>query len=90
MVPYAGFAFYCFEVSKAFCMRHLSNLACTRIEETAEDGSQVENIVVLNVPAKLLCGGLSGAVAQTFSYPLDVARRRMQLAMLHPDTEKFA
>ena len=27
----------------------------------------------------MLCGGLAGAGAQTVSYPLDVARRRMQL-----------
>lgn len=33
----------------------------------------------LSVPAKLVCGGLAGALAQTISYPLDVARRRMQL-----------
>lgn len=41
------------------------------------------------VPAKLLCGGLAGAVAQSVSYPLDVTRRRMQLAMMNPDTRKF-
>ena len=34
---------------------------------------------MLSVPAKLVCGGLAGALAQTISYPLDVARRRMQL-----------
>ena len=35
--------------------------------------------MTLTVPAKLLCGGMAGAFAQTASYPLDVARRRMQL-----------
>lgn len=45
--------------------------------------------LVLIVPAKLLCGGLAGAIAQTFSYPLDVTRRRMQLAMMDPQTAKF-
>lgn len=45
--------------------------------------------LVLNIPAKLLCGGMAGAVAQSFSYPLDVTRRRMQLAMMNPDTAKF-
>lgn len=43
--------------------------------------------VVLTIPAKLLCGGLAGAIAQSFSYPLDVTRRRMQLAMMKPETE---
>ena len=45
--------------------------------------------LVLIVPAKLLCGGVAGAVAQSVSYPLDVTRRRMQLAMMNPDTHKF-
>lgn len=45
--------------------------------------------VVLTVPAKLFCGGLAGAVAQSFSYPMDVTRRRMQLAMMTPETHKF-
>jgi len=35
--------------------------------------------VALQVPARLLCGGLAGALSQTISYPLDVTRRRMQL-----------
>ena len=34
------------------------------------------------MPARLVCGGLAGALAQTLSYPLDVARRRMQLGQL--------
>ena len=45
--------------------------------------------LVLTVPAKLLCGGFAGAIAQTFSYPLDVTRRRMQLAYMDPATAKF-
>lgn len=45
--------------------------------------------LVLNIPAKLLCGGLAGAVAQSFSYPLDVTRRRMQLAMMNAETAKY-
>lgn len=45
--------------------------------------------LVLTIPAKLLCGGFAGAVAQSISYPLDVTRRRMQLAMMTPETAKF-
>lgn len=43
----------------------------------------------MNIPAKLFSGGFAGAIAQSFSYPLDVTRRRMQLAMMNPETEKF-
>lgn len=44
----------------------------------------------MSVPAKLICGGLAGAVAQSVSYPLDVTRRRMQLAMMNHETKHFA
>lgn len=44
---------------------------------------------MLSIPAKLLCGGFAGAVAQSISYPLDVTRRRMQLAMMNPETARF-
>ena len=45
--------------------------------------------VSLSVPAKLVCGGVAGAVAQTAAYPLDVTRRRMQLALMRPETVKY-
>lgn len=45
--------------------------------------------LVLTLPAKVICGGFAGAVAQSFSYPLDVTRRRMQLAMMNPATHKY-
>ena len=85
MVPYAGFAFYSFELSKSLCMKHFEKLACRR--ELRADGS--DDVLVLRVPAKLFCGGMSGAVAQTFAYPLDVARRRMQLGAMSAHTSKF-
>jgi len=37
----------------------------------------------------LLCGGLSGALAQCVSYPMDVTRRRMQLAVMDNTNGKF-
>lgn len=36
----------------------------------------------LSVVGKLVCGGLTGAVAQTVTYPLDVVRRYMQLEIM--------
>ena len=72
IIPYAGLSFYCFEVTKSLVLQH-----CGWARRPEQDGS-----VTLSVPAKLLCGGVAGALAQTASYPLDVARRRMQLGQL--------
>ncbi|KAG5668061.1 hypothetical protein PVAND_016017 [Polypedilum vanderplanki] len=82
MAPYAGLSFYCFEVIKYACMKYIPNYTCNNLE-TNTGG------LVLIVPAKLFCGGLAGAIAQTFSYPLDVTRRRMQLAMMDSETRRF-
>ena len=41
----------------------------------------------LTVFGKLICGGLTGAVAQTVTYPLDVIRRHMQLEVLIESSE---
>ena len=72
MIPYAGVAFYSYEVLKSQMMNRFSHVA-TRL---SLDGS---GTVVLTIPATLVCGGLAGIVAQTASYPLDVARRNMQV-----------
>lgn len=82
MVPYAGFSFYCFEMLKFFCMKYIPAWTCKKCDRNTGG-------LVLLIPAKLLCGGLAGAVAQSFSYPMDVTRRRMQLAMMNPETAKF-
>lgn len=82
MVPYAGFSFYCFEKLKFLCMKYAPHVT-TRPCERNTGG------LVLTIPAKLLCGGFAGAVAQSVSYPLDVTRRRMQLACMSPETERF-
>jgi len=82
MIPYAGLSFYCFESFKYICMKHFPDWTCkTHVLNTGG--------LVLLIPYKLLCGGIAGAVAQTVSYPLDVTRRRMQLAMMNESTRKF-
>lgn len=83
MVPYAGFSFYCFEYMKYGSMKYLPKLTCKPCDKNTGG-------LVLTIPAKLLCGGLAGAVAQSISYPMDVTRRRMQLALMNPATERFA
>ena len=85
MVPYAGFAFLGFECWKRLMMRHLPGLTCYSSTKKGEATAKL----VLTVPAKLLAGGLSGAMAQTLSYPLDVVGRRMHLAMMDKSTQKF-
>lgn len=82
MAPYAGLSFYCFEMLKYACMKYAPNWTCNTLERNTGG-------LVLIVPAKLLCGGFAGAIAQTLIYPLDVTRRRMQLAMMDPTTARF-
>ncbi|XP_051167002.1 solute carrier family 25 member 16-like [Leptopilina boulardi] len=82
MIPYAGFSFYSFEQLKYLCMKYAPTYFCD--ECNTNTGG-----LVLKLPAKLLCGGIAGAIAQSFSYPLDVTRRRMQLAMMNPETHKY-
>ncbi|CAG9863572.1 unnamed protein product [Phyllotreta striolata] len=83
MVPYAGLSFFCFEYLKFGCTKYLPSWTCNPCEQNTGG-------LVLSVPAKLACGGLAGAAAQSVSYPLDVTRRRMQLAMMNPDTRHYA
>ncbi|XP_063973211.1 solute carrier family 25 member 16-like isoform X1 [Diachasmimorpha longicaudata] len=82
MIPYAGFSFYSFEYLKFLSMKYAPQYLCN-------DCPRNTGGLVLTLPAKLLCGGIAGAVAQSFSYPLDVTRRRMQLAMMNPATHKY-
>ncbi|XP_076244921.1 solute carrier family 25 member 16 [Calliopsis andreniformis] len=83
MIPYAGFSFYSFEKLKYLCMKYAPNYLCDKCDRNTGG-------LVLTVPARLLCGGVAGAIAQSFSYPLDVTRRRMQLAMMNPNTHKYS
>lgn len=82
MVPYAGFSFYCFESLKYLCMKYVPTVLCRKCERNTGG-------LVLTVPGKLVCGGVAGAAAQSVAYPLDVTRRRMQLACMTTDTERF-
>lgn len=82
MIPYAGTSFFCFEQLKYLCMKYIPNITCEPCDRNTGG-------LVLLLPAKLLCGGFAGLAAQSLAYPLDVTRRRMQLAMMNPDTRKF-
>lgn len=61
MVPYAGFSFYCFEMFKFVCMKYMPTMTCNENERNTGG-------LVLQVPAKLLCGGFAGAVVSDNGY----------------------
>ncbi|XP_076223441.1 solute carrier family 25 member 16 isoform X2 [Nomia melanderi] len=83
IIPYGGLVFYIFEKLKYLCMKYASNYLCKESDKAAGE-------LILTIPAKLFCGGTAGAVGQTICYPLDVTRRRMQLAMMNPSTHKYS
>ncbi|XP_034148766.1 graves disease carrier protein isoform X1 [Esox lucius] len=81
MAPYAGFSFFTFGTLKSLGLTHFPELL-------GRPSSDNPEVLVLKTHVNLLCGGVAGAIAQTISYPLDVARRRMQLGVVLPDSEK--
>ena len=66
IVPYAGLSFMTFETLKAYALRRHGG------SEGDEDN--------LPVAWRLACGGLAGLLSQSATYPLDIVRRRMQVA----------
>lgn len=82
MVPYSGINFYVFEQMKASLLLSFPQIF-GQINTNNTGGLQ------LNVPGKLICGGVAGAIAQTVSYPMDVARRRMQLSLMYKEMNKY-
>ncbi|XP_029496180.1 graves disease carrier protein [Oncorhynchus nerka] len=81
MAPYAGFSFFTFGTLKSLGLVHFPELL-------GRPSSDNPEVMVLKTHVNLLCGGVAGAIAQTISYPLDVARRRMQLGVVLPDSDK--
>ncbi|XP_029465536.1 graves disease carrier protein isoform X2 [Rhinatrema bivittatum] len=81
MAPYAGFSFFTFGTLKSIGLIHAPALL-------GKPSMDNPDVLVLKTHVNLLCGGIAGAIAQTISYPLDVTRRRMQLAAVLPDSEK--
>ncbi|XP_071249709.1 solute carrier family 25 member 16-like [Salvelinus alpinus] len=81
MAPYAGFSFFTFGTLKSLGLAHFPELL-------GRPSSDNPEVMVLRTHVNLLCGGMAGAIAQTISYPLDVARRRMQLGVVLPDSDK--
>jgi solute carrier family 25 protein 42 len=64
IVPYAGLSFATFETLKA---------KYREANEIAVEGP-------ISAPLRLLFGGIAGLFAQSATYPLDIVRKRMQVA----------
>ena len=78
-----GLSFSTFETLKLFVLTERIPLLSFKTHLIADEHHKYE----LTVVGKLICGGLTGAIAQTFTYPLDVVRRHMQLEGMIEDKE---
>ncbi|KAF9585123.1 hypothetical protein BGW38_003800 [Lunasporangiospora selenospora] len=92
MIPYAGVSFFTHDVMQEFCREHIP-WTLKPISNDGPDGGGGSRRgrglpdkngdyprPELKTVAELACGGIAGAVAQTCSYPLEVVRRKMQVA----------
>lgn len=82
MAPYAGISFFTFGTLKSIGLSHAPGVL-------GRPSSDNPNVMVLKAHVNLMCGGIAGAFAQTISYPLDVARRRMQLGSALAEADKY-
>ncbi|XP_035670650.1 graves disease carrier protein homolog isoform X1 [Branchiostoma floridae] len=82
MVPYSGLSFFTFDTLKQLLLESGPRMLLQHGGETDDRA--------LRAPVNLVLGGVAGAIAQTASYPLDVTRRRMQLAVLTSNAEQFS
>ncbi|XP_071491774.1 solute carrier family 25 member 16-like [Diadema antillarum] len=82
MIPYAGTAFYTYEMTKVFLLTRGPPMLSK--PSPTEPGERV-----LIIPANLCVGGVAGAIAQTITYPLDVVRRIMQLGTMVPHASNY-
>lgn len=82
MIPYNACNFYTVDSSKRVALKNYPHIFGKKDPRTGE--------ITLKTQSRLLFAAISAAIANTVGYPLDVTRRRMQLALLSSDTAKFS
>ncbi|KAG0275643.1 hypothetical protein BGZ95_008533 [Linnemannia exigua] len=80
MIPYAGASFFTHDVMQEFCRENLPWTLKPNQNRGLPDKNGDYSRLELRTVAELACGGIAGAVSQTASYPLEVVRRKMQVA----------
>lgn len=82
MIPYNACNFYTVDSSKRIALKSYPQVFGKKDPKTGE--------LTLKTQSRLLFAAISAAIANTVGYPLDVTRRRMQLALLSSDTARFS
>lgn len=82
MIPYNACNFYTVDSSKRLALQSYPHIFGRKDPKTGE--------YTLKTQSRLLFAATSAAIANTVGYPLDVTRRRMQLALLSSQTAKFS
>lgn len=82
MIPYNACNFYTVDSSKRIALQSYPETFGKRDPKTGE--------LTLKTHSRLMFAATSAAIANTVGYPLDVTRRRMQLALLSSETAKFS
>ncbi|KAI8356824.1 mitochondrial carrier domain-containing protein [Mortierella sp. GBAus27b] len=80
MIPYAGVSFFTHDVAQEFCREYLPWTLKANQNRGLPDKNGDYSRPELRTWAELACGGLAGAISQTSAYPLEVVRRKMQVA----------
>ncbi|KAJ2300469.1 coenzyme A transporter [Coemansia sp. RSA 2706] len=93
IVPYGGVSFLTHEYLTSLGRGRFAAIAADPVgkQQVSNRRGRRRKVPELKAWAELAAGGISGAVAQTASYPFELIRRRMQIAGAHsPSTRASA